>query len=553
MAREAGIRFRHVNGARGRKFMPETVNGGLAFLDYNNDGWQDLLFVNGTSWPGDPPLAETPHLYRNEGGGRFTDVTREAGLTQVVYGMGAAVADYDNDGWPDVYITCIGPNLLLRNTLGDPGRKGPVFRNVAREAGVEGVPVDAPGIGLRWKWSTSAAWLDYDKDGRLDLFVCHYVKWSPHHDVWCGRPGGPKAYCPPGSYEGYPSALYHNEGGGRFRDVSAETGVRRRGLEGKSLGVAVADFNGDSWPDIAVANDTWANFLFLNQQGRRFEESAVEAGIAVGEDGATRAGMGIDAGDWKNNGRFGLVIGNFSGESLSLHENDGQAFFTDQAQAAGLAAPSLTFLTFGACWFDYNLDGWQDLVTANGHIDDFVRSYDTMVSYEERPLLFRNRRDGTFEEVAEKCGESMKVPVVGRGLAVADMDNDGDLDFAMVSNGRAALLNRNDGGNANRWIRFRTEGVLSNREGIGALIRVTVGGITQSQYVHSGGSFLAESQRQPTFGLGRSDRAESVEVAWPSGAVDRTGPLEAGRQYLIREGKGFAADSRGPSSGGLRR
>jgi len=545
ISEQAGIHFIHNNGATGKKYMPETIGSGVAFLDYDNDGWQDLLFINSTNWPGDKSRHSTLKLYRNNGDGTFTDVTRQAGLDIEMYGMGVAVGDYDNDGYEDIYITGIGPNHLFRNTLGDPGRKPgqPIFQEVTQQAGVEGVP--PPGMPLRWKWSTSAAWLDYDKDGKLDLFVCNYVKWSPKTDIRCGRPDGSKQYCPPESYEGVCCTLYHNEGGGRFRDVSAETGIRSLKTAGKSFGIAVADYNGDGWPDIAVANDTWPNFLFVNQGGKRFVEKGIESGLAEEEGGKAKAGMGIDTADWNNDGKFGLTVGNFTAEGLSLFRNDSTGsdiLFTNVSSQDAIAATSLNYLTFGCLFFDYDLDGRQDLLAANGHIDDLVHLSNTMISYRERPLLYRNLGQGRFEEVGLQAG--LRQQVVGRGLAYGDIDNDGDLDVALIDNGGRARLFRNEGGNRHRWIRFRTVGSRSNREGIGALIRVTVGAVTQSQYVHSGGSFLSECQREPTFGLGSAMQADRIEIMWPSGAVDRIGPLAANHQYLVNEGQGAVIDPR---------
>ncbi len=541
IAEKAGITFRYHNGARGKKYMPETVGSGVAFLDYDNDGWQDLLILNGADWPENHTAAgrrNTPHLYHNNHNGTFTDVTHAAGLDIEMYGMGVAVGDFDNDGYEDLYLTGIGPNHLFRNTLGDRNRSGPIFQDVTRQAGVQGVPY--PGTELRWKWSTSAAWLDYDKDGRLDLFVCQYVQWSPKTEHWCGH-YGVRGYCPPGTYEASYCTLYHNEGNGHFRDVSDAMGIRTPHTRGKSFGVAVADYNEDGWPDIAVSNDTWANFLFINEQGKHFAERAVESGIALAENGKAKAGMGIDTADWLNNGHFGIAIGNFSGESLSLFQNDGQLLFTDQAHPSGMAAPSLLSLTFGLFFFDYDLDGWQDAFAANGHIDDVVNTY-SQYTFRQRPLLFHNLGGGKFQETGEACGFVEKM--VARGAAYGDIDNDGYPEVAVLDNAGRFHLYHNDGAGHAHWIRFRTEGTQSNRDGIGALLRVTAGGRTQSQYVRSGIGFLSESRRQPTFGLGASGAVERVEVVWPSGIVDRSGPLAANRQYLVTEGKGFLPEPR---------
>lgn len=525
--------------------MPETVGSGIAFLDYDNDGWQDILLVNSMNWPGDAPKHGTLHLYHNNRNGTFTDVTKEAGLNIEIYGMGIAAGDFDNDGYEDLFITAIGPNHLFRNTLGDKNRapNQPIFQDVTASAGVQGVPM--PGVPMKWKWSASAAWVDYDKDGKLDLFVTQYVKWSPEHNQWCGH-NGIRGYCPPKTYEGSYCTLYHNEGSGKFRDVSAEMGIKS-GPVGKSFGIAIADYNGDGWPDIAVSNDTWSNFLFINEGGKHFSERGVESGIAAGEDGHFKAGMGIDCADWRNNGQFSLLIGNFANEGLSLFDKEvgSDLLFTDEAHEVGISEPSLLYLTFGLFFFDYDLDGWQDIFTANGHIDDIIGTYDSMLSFKERPLLFHNLQNGKFKEVGKES--NLLAEAVGRGTACGDIDNDGDLDVALFNNGGKFFLFRNEGGNRNHWIRFRTEGVKSNREGIGALIRVTKGGVTQSQYVHSGGSFLSESQRQPTFGLARADAADRVEVIWPSGQHDSSGPLKANHQYLVTEGQGFREDPRFPT------
>ena len=576
IARQSGIDFKHNNGARGKKYMPETVGSGVAFLDYDNDGWQDILIVNSSNWPEDKekdhskqsgsvragrnimnPVdtarPDTLHLYHNNRNGTFTDVTREAGLDIEMYGMGVAIGDFDNDGYEDIYTTAIGANHLFRNTLGDkkravssndPNARGKVsiFQDVTVSAGVPGVPM--PGVEMKWKWSASAAWLDYDKDGKLDLFVCQYVKWSPALNKWCGH-NGKRGYCPPGTYEGSYCTLYHNEGNGHFRDVSKEMGISKFAL-GKSFGIAVADYNGDGWPDIAVTNDTWANYLFINDHGKFFKDMGVEAGIATGESGHFKAGMGIDVADWRNDGRFALLTGNFAGESLSLLEQDSKSgkdlLYTDNAQPTGLAEPSLTFLTFGLFFFDYDLDGWQDIFTANGHVDDIVSTYDSMLSFKERPLLYHNQQNGTFAEVGTPSG--LTAQVVGRGAAYGDIDNDGDPEIALVNNGGQFHLYRNERKNGNHWVRFRLEGVKSNRDGLGTLIRVKSKGRTQSQYVHSGGSFLSENQRQITFGLGPQDHADEVEIIWPSGIIDHARSIKANQQYLITEGQSVQEDAR---------
>jgi hypothetical protein len=539
----AGVTFRHHTGAFGKKYMPESTGSGCAFFDADGDGRLDLLAINGTDWPGPRRGRYRSVLYRNAGrvpgeaGWRtFTDATASSGLPADVYGMGAAVADYDNDGDDDLYLTCLGPNHLLRN------RGDGVFVDVTAAAGVAGAPV-APG-GLRWKWSSSAAWVDYDRDGHLDLFVCNYVRWSPATDVFCPNARGQKAYCAPTSYAGVPCTLYRNRGDGSFADVSRETGIAAH--TGKSLGVAVADVNGDGWPDLVVANDMTPNFLFLNRMGRRFEEVGTEWGIGIAETGRAKAGMGIDAADWQNSGRPGFLIGNFAKEGLSLfapeepepgasHE-DGA--FVDVTYALGMGEPSLLVLTFGLFFFDYDLDGWKDALIGNGHIDDTAEG--SQITYRQRPLLFRNEAGRRFREVGLDSGAALARPMVVRGCAYGDYDGDGDLDVALLWNGHGLVLWRNDGGNANRWIGFHLVGHRSNRAGLGARLRVTAGDLTVTETVRSGSSYLSASQRDPVVGLGGRTRADVVEVEWPSGRVDRHTQLAANRYHVLREGEPLA-------------
>ncbi len=524
----AGIRFVHHSGAYGAKFMPETVGSGVAFLDYDSDGLLDLLYVDSCPWPNrrTPDNRTRPHLYRNQGDGSFEDVTLASGLDFNQYGMGVAASDYDNDGDTDLYFTALGSNRLMRNE--GNGR----FRDVTLSAGVAGESFE-PG-GLPWKWSSSASWLDYDRDGRLDLVVLNYVRWTPETDVWCGSPQA-KSYCPPSVFEGLPMTLYRNLGSGRFENVSARVGLTRS--IGKGFGVAVADFNQDGWPDIAVANDTEANFLFLNQGGKRFEERASENGIAVGPQGTARAGMGIDTADWHNDGRFGLLIGNFAREGLALLRNRGDAFFEDEAMPAGMAGPSQLFLTFGAFFFDFDNDGWQDALAANGHIDDFVNSKDSAITYEQRPLIYRNRGDGSFREVGQSLGPAPNQRIVARGAAYGDIDNDGDLDVALLWNNRKGILWRNDGGNRNHWIGFQLQGTRCNRDAIGAVVKVTAGGVTRTALRKSGGSFLSEHHPRVVVGLG-SHATSQVEVLWPDGSRSAFRDLAADRYYrLVQDSK----------------
>jgi hypothetical protein len=526
---EAGIDFTHVNGAAGRKLMPETVGSGLAFFDFDNDNDQDLLIVDSSTWPGAPKQAGgRPRLYRNAGDGKFTDVSREVGLDFRIYGMGVAVGDFDNDGDPDVYLTAVGPNKLLRN---DNGR----FVDITPTAGVQGVPL--AGLKLEDKWSSGAAWVDIDNDGDLDLFVCQYVRWSPALDPFCGK-NGVRGYCPPGTFEGARNTLYRNDGNGRFANVSKAYGLFDCAV-GKSFGISLFDANNDGFVDLAVSNDTWANFLLINENGKYLRDKGVESGIAYAENGRAKAGMGIDVADYRNNGTWGMVIGNFAEEGLSLFDPmDGMdGMYENQAQNRGLVSPSLLSVTFATFFFDYDLDGWQDLLATNGHVDDIVNTYKSNLTFKQLPHLFRNENGTKFREATAETGLDFRI--VGRGAAYGDIDNDGDLDIGIVDNGGKFRLLRNDGGNQNRWIRIRLQGTRANRDAIGSVVSVRAGGTTQRQIVRSGGSFLSESQRELTFGLGTAEKADAIEVRWPDGTTEKLAGTEAGRLIRITQGKGL--------------
>jgi enediyne biosynthesis protein E4 len=529
MSREVGINFQHVNGGRGRKLMPETVGSGVAFFDYDNDAQLDVLIINGTTWPSDPkPIKTTPKLYHNLGDGKkFEDVTEKAGLAFTTYGMGVAIGDYDNDGFEDIYMTSVGPNHLFHNNGNS------TFTDVTKESGTIGIPL--PNTKMEHKWSSSAAWFDYDKDGKLDLFVCQYVKWSPDIDPFCGK-NGARGYCPPDHFEGARCTLFHNEGGGEFKDVSKEMGILD-GAIGKSFGIAIADYNGDGWSDIAIANDTWANFLFLSEGGKHFVEKGVESGIAFTGAGKAKAGMGIDTADFRNNGTFGLVVGNFAEEGISLFEpmEGAPSMFEEKGQVRGVATPSLLNVTFATFFFDYDLDGWQDIFATNGHVDDIVNIYKSMLTFKQKPLILHNELGEKFTDKTQETG--VDVAIVGRGAAFGDVDNDGDPDVGVVDNNGKFMLLRNDGGNQNHWIRLKFTGTKSNRDAIGALVKITSGGIVRQQYVRSGGSFLSESERVLTFGLGKADTVETLEIHWPSGTVEKRSNLATNRLYTITEGQ----------------
>jgi enediyne biosynthesis protein E4 len=516
----AGIQFEHNSGAFGGKFLPETLGSGCAFLDYDRDGWQDILLINGTDWPGHKKRRTTLRLYHNNGNGTFTDVTSRAGLDVEMYGMGVAVGDYNNDGFPDILITCVGQNRLFRNT----GRG--TFVDVTNSSG----------LGKREGFSTSALWFDYDRDGLLDLFVCNYVKWSPEHDVFCSLDGKHKSYCTPEAYRGATCWLFHNRGDGTFEDVTAASGIFDS--SSKSLGVALFDNNHDGWPDLLVANDTQPNKLYRNQHNGTFKDSAVETGLAFSSEGKARAGMGVDVADFDNSGSPGVAITNFDNEMIGIYRLSGKSF-EDIAAQSGMGIASRNSLGFGCAFLDVNLDGWLDFAVANGHIDETVRNIRGNVGYAQPPQLFLNRGNGMFREVAAELGAEFDQPKVGRGLAFADFDRDGDLDLLLTTNNGPAYLYRNDQLIGNRSIRFRLVGTKSNRDGIGAMVRIFGGGLTQSRVVKGGSSYLSQSELPVTFGLEKRDRIERVVIDWPSGRTEEYKNLAARRCYECTEGKGI--------------
>jgi hypothetical protein len=517
---QAGIQFQHNSGAFGGKFLPETLGSGCAFLDYDGDGWQDILLVNGSDWPGQKKRRTTLQLYHNNGNGTFTDVTSRAGLDIEMYGMGVAVGDYNRDGFPDILITCVGQNRLFRNT-----GKG-TFVDVTNSSG----------LGKREGFSTSALWFDYDRDGLLDLFVCNYVKWSPEHDVFCSLDGRHKSYCTPEAYRGATCWLFHNRGNGTFEDVTAASGIFDS--SSKSLGVALFDDNHDGWPDLLVANDTQPNKLYRNQHNGTFKDAAVEAGLAFSSEGKARAGMGVDVADFDNSGTPGVAITNFDNEMIGLYRLSGKSF-EDIAPQSGVGIASRNSLGFGCAFLDVNLDGWLDFAVANGHIDETVRNIRGNVGYAQPPQLFLNRGKGMFREVAAEVGADFDRPRVGRGLAYADFDRDGDLDLLITTNNGPAYLYRNDQLSGNCSIRFRLVGTKSNRDGIGAIVRVFVGGSIQSRLVKGGSSYLSQSELPLTFGLEKRDRIDRVVIDWPSGRTEEYKTLAAGRCYECVEGKGI--------------
>jgi enediyne biosynthesis protein E4 len=523
---QAGIKFRHNSGAYGGKLLPETLGAGCAFLDYDRDGWQDILLVNGSSWPGHNGERSTLKLYRNNRNGTFSDVTRAAGLDLEMYGMGVAVGDYDNDGFPDILITCVGQNRLFKNT-----GKG-TFVDVTKSSGLAG----------RQALSTSAIWLDFDRDGLLDLFVCNYVKWSPEHDVFCSLDGKHKSYCTPEAYRGETCWLFHNRGNGTFEDVTASSGIFDS--SSKSLGVALLDHNHDGWPDLLVTNDTQPNKLYRNQHNGTFKDVAVDAGIAFSAEGRARAGMGVDVADFDNSGKSGVAITNFDNEMMGLYRLSDGGNYIDVALQSGIGLASKDKLGFGCVFLDANLDGALDLAVVNGHIDDTVRNV-SGVGYAQPPQFFLNRGKGMFLDVAAEVDGGFNQPKVGRGLAYGDFDRDGDLDILITTNNGPAYLYRNDQLSGNRSIRFRLVGTKSNRDAIGASLRIyetnSNGKPTQSRLIKGGSSYLSQSELPATFGLGKQSKIDRVVIDWPSGRTEEYKNLAAGKAYECVEGKGITA------------
>jgi hypothetical protein len=517
----SGLRFRHNSGTFGGKLLPETMGSGCAFIDYDADGWPDILLVNGMDWPGHKRQRSTLHLYRNNRNGTFTDVTRAAGLDVELYGMGVAVGDYNNDGFQDILITCVGQNRLFRNTG-------------------NGTFLDATlasGLGGRTGFSTSALWFDYDRDGLLDLFVCNYVKWTPERDVFCSLDGKQKSYCTPEAYRGDTCWLFHNRGNGTFEDVTAKCGIFD--TSSKSLGVTMIDSDIDGWPDLFVANDTQPNKLYRNLRNGTFKDVAVEAGLAFSTEGKARAGMGADTGDFDNSGTPGIAVTNFDNEMIGLFRPQGRGLFEDVALKSGVGAPSRSSLGFGCAFADLDLDGDLDLVVANGHIDETVRNIRGNVGYAQPPHLFLNQGNGTFRDAAADAGREFAQPRVGRGLACGDFDRDGDVDILITTNNGPASLFRNDQRAGNRFVRFQLRGTASNRDAIGATVRIFHGGTSQSRLVKSGSSYLSQSELPVTFGLGARDRIDRVVVSWPNGRTEEFKNVAAGKAYDCVEGKGM--------------
>ncbi|MGA8620401.1 MAG: CRTAC1 family protein [Candidatus Sulfotelmatobacter sp.] len=523
---EAGIHFTHNNGAFGKKWLPETMGPGCAFIDYDNDGYPDILLINGEDWPGHAHAGPTtPKLYHNNHDGTFTDVTRKAGLAVPMFGLGVAVGDYDNDGFDDLFITALGQSHLFHNNGNG------TFTDVTKLSGLWGPS----------EFSTSAAWVDYDRDGKLDLLVANYVRWTEQTDLYCTLDGAHKSYCTPESYKGTSVRLWHNLGGGKFEDATQKAGVGDP--SSKSLGIAILDYNGDGWPDILIANDTQPNKLYLNKRDGTFEEHGVPAGIAFSEDGVARAGMGVDAADYDRSGHPSVIISNFANQMVSLYHNEGNGLFVDEAPQSEVGRATLVTLGFGCFFFDYDNDGWPDIFVADGHIEDQIERVQKRVSYAEPSHLFRNLGGGKFQELTGQMGQSFAAPRVARGTAYADIDNDGFLDVLVTTNAGPAFLFHNEGG-TNRSLRVKLVGTKSNRDGIGTIVRVTSGGEKDKQWkmLRSGSSYLSQSELVLTFGLGVQTKADTIEIQWPSGQVDQLSNIAAGQTITVQEDKGVIAN-----------
>ncbi len=516
----AGIGFKHDNARSPEKYLIETMGAGAAWLDYDNDGYLDLYLVNSAATKAyQPPQPLRSALYRNNRDGTFTDVTDKAGIAASgLFGMGVAVGDYDNDGYPDLYVIGYGRSLLYHNN-----RDG-TFIDVTAKAGVANTG----------KWGSSGAWFDYDHDGRLDLIVANYLDFTPERNLICAE-AGHRSYCHPNKYRGQAPTLFHNNGNGTFTDVSRSSKI---GLKaGNGLGVVCFDFNGDGWTDVFIANDSMENFLFANRGDGTFQEIGIAAGVALSDDGKAEAGMGVDAADYDRDGRLDLFVTHLDRELNRLYRNLGNGSFEDTTMSSKIGAGNFRLSGFGTRFIDYDNDGWRDLFIANGHVLDNIELFHADTAYAEKKTVYRNQR-GAFLDVTAQLGPALSIPSVSRAAAFADYDNDGDIDVLVTNNGQEPQLLRNDGGNRNHWLELQLTGVRSNRDGAGARVRLTAGGVTVVDECKGGMSYQSAHDRRLHFGLGDVARADVIQVRWPSGVVDRLTNVAVDRVVVLQEGVG---------------
>lgn len=522
VASSAGLDFTHINGASPDRHLPEIMSGGGLFFDYDNDGWVDVLLVDGGSLVDRAVASRARHrLYRNRGNGTFEDVSAKSGLTHQQYGMGACAADYDNDGWTDVYVTNVGPNILYHNN------GGRTFTDVTRSAGVGSS-----------SFAASCAFADFDGDGYVDLFVVNYVDARIDNNIFCGdTTNRVRVYCHPLNFAPLPSVLYHNNGNGTFTDVSRSSGIGAH--RGNGLGVVVGDYDDDGRPDVFVANDTTPNFLYHNEGGGAFKDVALLAGVAVASDGNTRAGMGTDFGDYDGDGRLDLFVTNHELETHTLYRNLGRGLFEDATAKSGVGVETLPYVGFGTTFFDYDNDGDLDLAVVNGHVMNNSGHFRPGSKEAQRNLLFRNEGGGRFREIGRASGPGFAIEKVSRTLAAADIDNDGDLDLLITNNGGAVDLLRNDGPHTRNSLLVRLIGTRSNRDAIGARIRATVGATTQLREIKASSSYLGHSELRAHFGLGRATTIDRIEIRWPAGEIEVLQNVAANQIVTVTEGKGI--------------
>ena len=519
VTRKGGITWIHDNAKSDARHLPETVGAGCAFIDYDNDGWMDIIFVNsGSSDFFSPKTPLRNALYRNNGDGTFTDVTVKTGVSGGGFGMGVAAADYDGDGFQDLYVTSYGRNTLYKNT-----GKG-AFIDVTEKAGVA-----APG------WSTCAVWFDFDNDGKLDLFVSSFVYYDRSLNVLCADDQNRRYYCIPRHYKPSPSRLFRNNGDGTFSDVSAATAIGS--FPGKSFGAVATDVNNDGWLDLFVANDTMPNFLFVNQRGTKFEEVGLAAGVAFSQAGRARSGMGVDATDYDGDGWQDLFVANIDYEFFSLYHNEKDVTFTDEPRE--IAAATQLLSGWGLRFFDYDNDSDPDLLLVNGHPDDFVEMHNARVKYKEPLLLFVNT-GREFKNVSQNSGAVFSRDFSGRGMATGDFDNDGDLDVVVSNNGEAPLLLRNNGGSRNNWVGLRLVATKSNPAAVGAMITWRAGMLKRSRLKTGGGSYLSSHDPREILGIGAATKIDSVEIRWPGGKIDTLTNLPLNQYVTVTEGVGVS-------------